>query len=330
MSAPAAFASSSEPLRARHAHHVAEAGEDHARLVGERDAVVDAPHRDHADRAARPVHELDVGGQQVVEAVLVDRVRVPAAHLHDLVVAARLDDREDLAGERAAELGVAELVDELHAIAVPAWTSTSSPGPGIDERDLDRAALAARGLAQREPARLVDLDHAHRDGDVPTGDARARGAVGHSIRLALSSSSSCSYSSPIPCSSLSVACGLLLVDLGEREPDVDEDPVAGSDAATFVGVEEPDIHITLDPGDVYSSEPVSFVHHLDDAARDGQAHRGSPVFGDLTWGKLHPGPPVHNRVPITPRARPPAPRNSRGIRGFAASRGSRPCRPACP
>ena len=40
-------------LGARHAHHVAEAGEDHARLVGDRDAVVDAAHRDHADRAAR-------------------------------------------------------------------------------------------------------------------------------------------------------------------------------------------------------------------------------------------------------------------------------------
>ena len=61
----------------------------------------------------------------------------------------------------------------------------------------------------------------------------------------------------MPCSSLSVACGLFLVDLGEREPDVDEDPVTGSDAATFVGVQEADIHIPLDPGDVDSSEPVS-------------------------------------------------------------------------
>ena len=71
-------------------------------------------------------------GQQVVDAVLVDRVRVAAADLHHLVVAARLDDREDLAGQRAAQLRVAELVDVLQAaplpIAVPACTSSSSPG----------------------------------------------------------------------------------------------------------------------------------------------------------------------------------------------------------
>jgi hypothetical protein len=129
-------------VAARHPHHVAEAGEDHAGLVGERDAVVDAPHRDHAHRAAGPVDELDVGRQQVVEAVLVDRVRVPAAHLHDLVVATRLDDREDLAGQCAAELGVAELVDVLHAIAVPACTSTSSPG---------RASTSAISTVSRSP-----------------------------------------------------------------------------------------------------------------------------------------------------------------------------------
>jgi hypothetical protein len=79
-----ALASSSVPSRAGHAQHVAEAGEDHAGLVGERDAVVDAAHRDHAHRAAGPVHELDVGRQEVVDAVLVDRVRVAAADLHDL------------------------------------------------------------------------------------------------------------------------------------------------------------------------------------------------------------------------------------------------------
>ena len=115
---------------AGYAHHVAEAGEDHARLVGHGDAVVDAAHRDHAHRAARPVHELDVGRQQVVDAVLVDRVRVAAADLHHLVVTARLDGPEDLPGQRPAELRIAELVHVLHrhaatplsarAMAVPA------------------------------------------------------------------------------------------------------------------------------------------------------------------------------------------------------------------
>src|SRR5689334_23189275 len=78
--------------------------------------------------------ELHVLGQQVVDPVLVDRVRVAAADLHQLVVAARLDGGEDLAGQRAAERGVAELVDVPHAAAssrtraTPACTSSSSPG----------------------------------------------------------------------------------------------------------------------------------------------------------------------------------------------------------
>ena len=49
-----------------------------------------------------PCTSSTFSGQQVVDAVLVDRVRVPAAHLHHLVVAARLDGREDLPGERPA------------------------------------------------------------------------------------------------------------------------------------------------------------------------------------------------------------------------------------
>ena len=47
-----------------------------------------------------PCTSSTFAGQQVVDAVLVDRVRVAAAHLHDLVVAARLDRREDLPGQR--------------------------------------------------------------------------------------------------------------------------------------------------------------------------------------------------------------------------------------
>src|SRR4029079_9974983 len=76
---------------------------------------------------------------------------------------------------------------------------------GVDERDLDRAALAFGALAECEAALLVHLAHAHRDGNVATGDARARGAVGHSISDPFSSSSSCTYSAPIPLSSSSVA-----------------------------------------------------------------------------------------------------------------------------
>ena len=76
--------------------------------------VVDPAHRDDAHRAAGAVDELDVRGQQIVDAVLVDRVCVAAADLHYLVVATRLDGGEDLGCERAPQLGVAVFVHESH------------------------------------------------------------------------------------------------------------------------------------------------------------------------------------------------------------------------
>ena len=184
------------PVRARDAHHVAEAGEDDAGLVRDRDPVVDAPHRDHAHRAAGPVDELDVLRQQVVDPVLVDRVGVAAAHLHDLVVAAGLDRRQDLAGEHPAELGVAELVDELHAStwsAVPACTSRRSPSrTGSTSAISTLARVAVLVLAERQRADLVDPHDAHRHRVVAAGDADVVVAVAHSITLARSSASSCS------------------------------------------------------------------------------------------------------------------------------------------
>src|SRR5919109_429266 len=62
------------------------------------DGVVDPSHRDHADRAAGAVHQRDRLRQVVLQAVLVDRVGVPAAHLHQLVLAARLAQRRGLRG----------------------------------------------------------------------------------------------------------------------------------------------------------------------------------------------------------------------------------------
>lgn len=55
-----------------------------------------AAHGNHTLGAARSVHQLDVLGQQVVDAVAADRVRVPCAHLHDSVVSRRIDGRCDL------------------------------------------------------------------------------------------------------------------------------------------------------------------------------------------------------------------------------------------
>ncbi len=224
---------------------------------GERDAVVDAAHRDHAHGAARAVDELDVLGQEVVDPVLVDRVGVPAAHLHDLVVAARLDRRQDLAGDGPAELGVAELVDELHAGTV--LVEAREGDARVDEHEVagrdgadelgvhplpggPRSARRGRQGAPREARGRVDADDAHADRDVAAGDAVVVGAAdrrdgvggghrrvparGHSITLAFSSSSSCSYSAPICSSSASVARASSSSTLREREADVDQYPVA--------------------------------------------------------------------------------------------------------
>ena len=83
------------------------------------DGVVHAAHRDHAHRAAGAVHQRDRLGQVVLEAVLVDGVGVPAAHLHELVLAARLAQRRDLRGERVGLVRITEFVDEPHRPHAP-------------------------------------------------------------------------------------------------------------------------------------------------------------------------------------------------------------------
>ena len=150
-SAPSALASSSVPLRAGDAHHVAEAGEDHARAA----CAIAMP------SSTRPIGITQTGqpgpctsstfsGSRSSIAVLVDRVRVAAADLHHLVVAARLDQREDLGRERAAELGVAELVDELHA------RRPRQRGAGVHEQLVARrtsptSAISTGLLVRRRP-----------------------------------------------------------------------------------------------------------------------------------------------------------------------------------
>ena len=71
-------------------------------------------------------------GQQIVEAVLVDRVRVPAADLHDLVVPRGVDGGKNLPGDGSPELGVPELVDELHAAPFGA----TKRGAGMHQQNL--------------------------------------------------------------------------------------------------------------------------------------------------------------------------------------------------
>src|SRR6266508_6342273 len=102
-------------VAARHPHHVAERGHDDTGASGQVHRVVDPPHRDYAHRAARAVHEGDALGQVVLHAVPVDRVGVPAAHLHQLVLAAGLAQAHDLRGQRMRLTGVTEFIDEPHA-----------------------------------------------------------------------------------------------------------------------------------------------------------------------------------------------------------------------
>ena len=63
------------------------------------------------------VHERDRLGQVVLEPVLVDGVRVAAAHLHELVLAARLAQLGDPGGQGVRLVGVAELIDEPHGVS---------------------------------------------------------------------------------------------------------------------------------------------------------------------------------------------------------------------
>ena len=101
-------------VRAGDPHHVAERGEDQPRLAAEGESVVNPAHRQHADRTARAVDQLDVGREDVLEAETVDGVRMSAAHLHDPVVAARVRQPADLLAGPGDDLGVPELVHESH------------------------------------------------------------------------------------------------------------------------------------------------------------------------------------------------------------------------
>ena len=70
-------------VAARHPHHVAIGAQDDFRTAGEFDRHVEPADRQHADRAAGTVDHIDVGRQQVFDAVAADRVGVAAAELHD-------------------------------------------------------------------------------------------------------------------------------------------------------------------------------------------------------------------------------------------------------
>ena len=86
---------------------------------------VDAPDRQHAHRAARPVHHAHRRRQQVGHTVARDGVRVAAAELHQVVAAAGVDLGGDGRGELVRERAVAKLVDVFHE-ACPAGAAANS------------------------------------------------------------------------------------------------------------------------------------------------------------------------------------------------------------
>ncbi len=246
--------------RARDAQHVAETGEDHVRRVCDRDAVVDAAHRQHAHRTAGSMHELDRVGEQAVDPVAVDRMGVPSADLHQLVRASGLDQRADLAGEGATELCVAELLDEPHAgsrmMAVPACTSSVSPGTTAPTIPVSTVRSALPFVqAERQALGLFHDQHAHPRGHVPAGQAfdlaLAGGGIDGRARLhdcgrRIRTATHCAQNGHgsldralFELAQLPVVLGahlleqlqrrkcLALVDLRERKAHVDQHPLAG-------------------------------------------------------------------------------------------------------
>ena len=90
-------------------------------------------------------------GKQRVEPVPVDRVRVPAADLHELHVMTGLDERAQLGGDRRHRLRAPVLVDVLHAESSASIASPSSCERR--ERFLFVEAARARSRRGRGPSR---------------------------------------------------------------------------------------------------------------------------------------------------------------------------------
>jgi hypothetical protein len=104
-------------LRARHAQHVAIGAERHALFLRQPDRHVEPAHRQHADGAAGAVDHPHLRRQEVGHAIAEDRVGMPAAELHQTVLAVGAHLRRDLGGKPAGERLVAEIVHVFHDVA---------------------------------------------------------------------------------------------------------------------------------------------------------------------------------------------------------------------
>ena len=99
----------------RHPQHIPVGAQNDVMLFHQRDGIVDAPDRQHADRATGAVHELHIGRHQVLHAVTENRVGVSAAEFHEMVAAIRFDGFPDRGRQLMRQIVLAEFLDVFHA-----------------------------------------------------------------------------------------------------------------------------------------------------------------------------------------------------------------------
>ncbi|SOZ71267.1 protein of unknown function (plasmid) [Cupriavidus taiwanensis] len=118
-----------QAVRGGHAHRVAIGAEDHAVFEREPNRQIDAPDRQHANRAAGTVDHPHVFRQEIGHAVAGNRVRMTAAELHEVVAAPGLRLRLDAPGNARGDFAVAEFVDIFHCAAPGCATDASCASP---------------------------------------------------------------------------------------------------------------------------------------------------------------------------------------------------------
>ena len=114
-------------VRARNAHHVAKGGEDDVGLLGDREPVVDSSHRQHANRTARAVDQVDIGRQQILKPKPVDGVCMSAANFHDAVMPVGIGEPADFFGSSPDDFRFAKLVNKFHDAKSSLLSRFSSP-----------------------------------------------------------------------------------------------------------------------------------------------------------------------------------------------------------
>src|ERR1019366_1021397 len=107
---------------------------------------------------------------------------------------------------------------------------------------------------------------------------------------------------------------LVLVDLGEREADVDQHPVAGGGTG-LADVQERDVDGAPHARDLDGGETVDLIHHLDDLSWNRQAHGYGLSSASILMNPTPTWPIGEGLARATCRpARPSAPRRGRASR----------------